>query len=308
MKRVLVTGAAGLLGCHLVHHLRQQGVHIIALGRQPKRDDSYIAMGDAPWCPTRLARIIETAEPDAIFHLAGGVVGSHAELQQLNVSMALGLMQALREVQVRPLLVCCGSAAEYGSAIVDGVPVCETAKCAPLGVYGATKLAQTSAALAFAESTGTPVLVARIFNPIGPGMPTYLALGDFARQIARLHASSGVLRTGNIHVFRDFIDIEHVTKALWVLAQNPDARGVVNICSGQATELSMLVELLIDGSGKNITIETIPSRLRPGEVSVVVGSTALLASLGAAPPPTNHADVIARVWQDAERRWARHDS
>ena len=57
------------------------------------------------------------------------------------------------------------------------------------------------------------------FNPIGPGMPTYLALGDFARQIAGLHASSGVLRTGNIHVFRDFIDIEHVTKALWVLAQ-----------------------------------------------------------------------------------------
>jgi hypothetical protein len=75
---------------------------------------------------------------------------------------------------------------------------------------------------------------------------------------------------------------------------------VVNICSGRATELSKLVEMLIDVSGKKITIETISSRTRPEELGVVVGSTAFLAKLGAAPPQTDYADVVERVWKAAE--------
>jgi GDP-4-dehydro-6-deoxy-D-mannose reductase len=205
---------------------------------------------------------------------------------------------------MHPLLVCCGSAAEYGQAITDGVPVCESTTCAPTSSYGATKLAQTYAALAFAEETGTPVLVTRIFNPIGPGMPAYLALGDFARQIAIIPESHGVLRTGNIDVCRDFIDVKHVVGALIALAQNPGARGIVNICSGRAIALRKLANLLIDVSAKNITIETLPDRLRRGEVPVVVGSTARLVKLGGAPPPTNFEETVARVWREAALRWA----
>ncbi len=304
MQRAIITGADGFLGRHLAHELRQHGVHVTALGRQPRLEASYITMGDAPWCSTRLARIVETAEPDIIFHLVGGAVGSQAELERLNVGVAASVMRALQDVAAQPLLVFAGSAAEYGSGVVDGVPVCETATCVPVSSYGATKLAQTHAALAFAEATGTPVLIARIFNPIGPGMPIHLALGEFARQIAMLRGGRGVLQTGNIHAFRDFIDVEHVVTALRRLAQNIDARGVVNVCSGQATELRTLVEMLIEVSGKNVDIETIPSRLRPGEFRAVVGSTALLSRLGAAPPQTDYADVMARVWRDAETRWA----
>jgi GDP-4-dehydro-6-deoxy-D-mannose reductase len=260
-------------------------------------------MGDAPWCPARLAEIIETAEPDAVFHLAGGAVGSLADLEQLNVGVMTSVMCALRDIQARPLLVCCGSAAEYGSAVVDGVPVRETAACAPTSPYGASKLAQTKAALEFSEATGTPVLVARIFNPIGPGLPPYLALGDFARQIAALPAR-GVLWTGNLHVFRDFIDVEHVAHALLTLARNSAARGVVNVCSGEATQLSGLVQLLIDLSGKDVAIRSVAARTRKDEIAFMVGSTALLAQFGARPPRADHADVIARLWHHAETYWA----
>jgi GDP-4-dehydro-6-deoxy-D-mannose reductase len=304
IQRAIVTGAEGFLGLHLVRDLQQQGVCVTGLARRPAPNAPYVAMGDAPWSPTRLARIIERAEPDVIFHLVGGAAGSQAELERLNVGVAASLMRALQRVQARPLLVCCGSAAEYGAAITDGVPARESMTCVPSSVYGATKLAQTNAALAFAERSGTPVLIARIFNPIGPGMPPYLALGEFARQIAGLRNSHGVLQTGNIQVSRDFIDVEHVARAFRKLARNSAARGVVNICSGQATRLSTLVELLIQASGKAVTLETIPARVRPDEMSVVVGDTTLLASLGAAPPQTNYGDVVERVWQDAKTRRA----
>lgn len=303
VRRAIVTGADGFLGRHLVHNLEQHGVAVTALTRRARPEASYIAMGDAPWCPASLATIVETAEPDAIFHLVGGAFGSEAELEQLNRGVATSVMRALRAVRARPLLVCCGSAAEYGAAIVDGVPICETAVCAPISAYGASKLAQTYAALEFSEATGTPVLVARIFNPLGQGMPPYLALGDFARQIAVL-SSGGVLQTGNIHVFRDFIDVRHVTQALWTLAQNPVARGVVNICSGEATQLSTLVQLLIDVSGKNVTVQQASARVRANELAVIVGSTARLTSFGAALPRTDYTDVLWRVWRFAETQWA----
>jgi nucleoside-diphosphate-sugar epimerase len=302
MQRAIVTGAEGFLGGHLVRDLEQRGLRVTGLARRPGPETPHIAMGDAPWSVACLARIIERAEPDVIFHLVGGAVGSAAELERLNLGVTKSLMLALDQARVRPLLVCCGSAAEYGAAIIDGVPACETAICAPSSAYGTAKLAQTKAALAFAESSGTPVLVARIFNPIGPGMPPYLALGEFARQIASLPSSDGILQTGNIHVLRDFIDVEDVARAFWTLAHNPAARGVVNICSGQATRLSTLVELLIAASGKTMTLEIIPERVRQGELNVVIGDTTLLASHGAA-PHTDYRQVVERTWQDARMRW-----
>jgi GDP-4-dehydro-6-deoxy-D-mannose reductase len=303
VRRAIVTGADGFLGRHLVDVLERHGVVVTTLTRRSRPNASCIAMGDAAWRPARLAEIVEAAEPDAIFHMVGGTVGSRAELEQSNLGVTKTLMQALRTIGARPLLVCCGSATEYGAAIVDGVPVSETNACAPVGPYGASKLAQTNAALEFSETTGTPVLVARIFNPIGPGMPPHLALGDFARQIAELPAC-GTLQTGNVHVYRDFIDVEHMANSLWMLAINPMARGIVNLCSGEATQLIRLVERLIDLSGKNVAIQPVPARMRADELASVVGSTTLLARLGAAPPPTDHADVVARIWHHAKSHWA----
>lgn len=298
MRRVIVTGAGGFLGRHVTRDLRRHGVQVTTLGRQPSSDPSCLAMGRAPWSETRVAEAINSVGPDAIFHLAGGAVGSPEELDRLNTGLAKTIVAAIAATGARPLFVCCGSAAEYGAAFVDGVPATEATQCLPVSPYAVSKLAQTRAALAFAATGAAPVLVARIFNPIGPGMPENLALGDFARQIAAIREPRGVIRTGNLHVFRDFIDIEHVAAALRILAQNPKARGVVNVCSGEATELRSLVRALADVSGKDIEIVEDPSRLRPGELRTVIGSTSRLVELGAMPPRTDYVDAVARLWRD----------
>jgi GDP-4-dehydro-6-deoxy-D-mannose reductase len=171
----------------------------------------------------------------------------------------------------------------------------------PLSAYGRSKLAQTRAALAYGEATGTPVLVARIFNPIGAGLPTHLALGAFAEQIASVTGPCGTLRTGNIDVKRDFIDVRYVAAMLFNLASKPAARGIINICSGKAVWLRSLVKNLIAVSGKSIAIETDPSRLRPSELRVIVGSTALLAKHGERPPPTDYSAVLAQIWTAAQK-------
>lgn len=299
-RRALVTGAAGFLGCHLVRELERHGTRVTGLARNGAAGSPHIAMGDAPWDPRRLAGIIEGAEPDVVFHLAGGTAGTAAQLEAMNVGLARSVMEALGLARARPLLVCCGSAAEYGSAVTDGAATPETVACVPLSAYGASKLTQTRAALAFGEAGGTRVLVARIFNAIGPRMPPHLALGDFARQIAALPPHGGVLRAGNLEAARDFIDVELVALALRLLAQNPDAGGVVNVCSGQATRLARLVEMLISASGKPVRPELDPKRVRGGELRAMFGDPGLLWRLTGRLEETDYPAVTARIWQDAE--------
>jgi GDP-4-dehydro-6-deoxy-D-mannose reductase len=245
-------------------------------------------------------RALSAAEPDTVFHLAGALQGSRAELVQANVGLARGLLSALRELNARPTLIFAGSAAEYGRSVIDGVPIHEELLCTPGGPYGESKLAQTHAALSFAEQTGGRVVVARIFNPIGPDMPSHLALGDFARQIATMNGDRGCLVTGDIDVARDFLDVTQVAAMLAGLAKNPRANGIVNICSGVPTVMRRLIEIMIAKSGKSIDIRVDPGRLRPGEPRVLFGSTSRLASL--LPPPAEIEAAVAAILAAAEKR------
>jgi GDP-4-dehydro-6-deoxy-D-mannose reductase len=300
MRSALVTGGQGFIGRNLVKALRERGVDVRTLGRRQSMDTTHIVMDEASWDSFAFSRILEELAPDCIFHFAGKARGTPAELNHANLGLLQGLLRTLRRIIPQPRLVIAGSAAEYGSAIRDGEPVRETAMCAPRSAYGASKQAQTRAALNYADATGTSVLVARIFNPLGPGMPTHLAIGDFAHQIATMPRDRGTLRVGNIDVRRDMIDVEHLATLLCQVAANPDAHGVINVCSGQAPVLRELVEMLIDRSGRKVDIEVDWARVRGNEPRAIIGSTDLLAKLGCPPPPTDFPAVIARVCEEME--------
>jgi len=298
MRKAIVTGGRGFIGRHLVNELCCRGIEVRTIGRSRSidaTDATDIVLEETLWDSQALDRVFEATAPDCIFHLAGAARGTTAELARVNVELFRCILRALKRTGLRPRLVVAGSAAEYGSAIRDGEAVRETAICSPLSDYGASKQAQTRAALAYAENTGTSVLVARIFNPLGPKMPTHLAIGDFANQIASMPRNCGTLRVGNIDVRRDMIDIEHVTALLYGLAENVDASGVVNLCSGQAPLLRDLVEMLIEGCGGEIDLEIDWARVRGNETHTIIGSTDLLAQYGCLPPPTDFPAVIARV-------------
>ena len=297
MRRALVTGGRGFIGRHLVRSLRGLGCRVATVGRSPHRTLRISFSTRRPGRHRRLATSSNAKSRTGFSILPDRRPGRASNSTVRTYGTTLALLEGLARTARTPLLVCAGSAAEYGAAIRDGEPVAETLACAPVSDYGISKHAQSCAALRFAEETGHRVIVARVFNPIGADMPAHLALGSFARQIAASSDRSCCLRVGNLNVQRDMIDVEHAAKILIDLAFTENARGVVNVCSGQAPLLRDLVDCMISSSGRNVSLEVDPARVRPGEIRTIVGSTARLAEFGCLPPPTDFPAVVARIWE-----------
>jgi nucleoside-diphosphate-sugar epimerase len=300
VKTAFVTGASGFIGRHLVATLKRTGWRV-AVARHGSHADQGPDLGPFPWTAARIRVALSDVAPDAVFHLAGlSRASSAAELFQANTVVAAELLDAVAREKRAPKVVLAGSAAEYGRVPLEAIPVTEAHPCRPVTDYAVSKHAQTLLALARASS-GQPVLIARIWNPVGAGMPGHLALPNFAEQIATMPLGGGVLRVGNLDVVRDFIDVWELARLLVRLAEHPDAGGVVNLCSGRGYVLRELVEALVRCSGRNVKLVQEPSRIRVGEPVLLYGDTSRLKSFGLQPVAPDFDTILPRLLSVAAR-------
>jgi GDP-4-dehydro-6-deoxy-D-mannose reductase len=187
-------------------------------------------------------------------------------------------------------VVLIGSAAEYGYVPTSDLPVSEEHVCSPQTAYGVSKFAQTLLGL---SQRRRPVLCARLFNPVGPGMPSYLALGDFTD---RVRHGETELRVGNLDVRRDFICADEAARLIGALCAIPDAFGqVINICVGEAFRLKDIVDQLIEIAPQAVSIVTDPLRVRGGEMPEFYGSTARLQRYGLTPSRPDFTSILGRM-------------
>lgn len=294
--RVLVTGASGFVGRAVLQQLRIRGVKTVAVSRRLRAavagEEQRILSkpGDA----AEVRDLLLSVNPQAVMHLAGvSSAPSYSELYEANVIFAANLLDAALAMACKPKMLIVGSAAEYGPVPAAQLPVREDFVCRPNTAYGASKLAQTSHAL-IGSSRGLPVVIARLFNPIGPGMPKSLALGSFAHQIAQMGSCGGVLTTGDLDAVRDFMDVQVAAKLLVDLTLDDVGAGeVVNVCTGEGQRLLDLTQRLIDISGIPVELKHDGARRGNSEVKAFVGDPAKLQSLGLSCAPSD-LDIILK--------------
>jgi nucleoside-diphosphate-sugar epimerase len=283
MKQVLITGAGGFCGQHLQRYLRRQGLSVHTMGRHSQPGDQHHDLIDVTDAGA-IAAILTQVCPDYIVHLAGVASAPQAAtFYQVNASYAAALLQALEQTGLAascPTLLV-GTSAEYGAITPEQVPIVETTTVAPYHHYGISKLAQTHMGIAAAR-TGRPVIMARPFNIIGPGMPPHLSVESFAQQIAAIQRGERepVITVGNLGSSRDFIDVATVVPIYWQLLQNPAAYGqVINVCSGQGIVMADLLQTLIDLSGVQVSVQVDPARFKALDIPVHYGYTQKLSKL-----------------------------
>lgn len=281
--RVLVTGASGFLGRHLVTQLRQRqdDVHRLSAHSASRAHTEHAI--ESVQDRIGLTSLLKRLKPDIIYHLAG--TSNPQQLEQfgpVNMAFAKTLFESIRLaplVGVPTLVV--GSAAEYGVHPIESMPLREETAARPVGPYGFTKYGQTLISQSF-HSVDHPIVIARLFNVVGAGMPSHLSLANFARQLLDLKGASEhtTLRVGNLDTSRDYLLAKTVIDAFIRLVQEPRSYGqVVNICSGTATPIRDLLKQLMNTVGIHPITEVDSGRLKSSDTPIHYGSNQRLLSL-----------------------------
>lgn len=297
--RILVLGATGYLGTHVVQRLRTlPGVRVLLGGRSPVADVRVDLATDRP---QDLASALAAAAADAVVNCAGATGGDAVTLAEVNARGPALLCAALRDAAPGSRLVHLGSAAEYGPT-EPGVRVTESAATRPAGPYGATKLAGTVAVTA----SGLDAVVLRVGNPVGPGAPPTGLPGRVAALLADAGDDPGVtLRLGDLSAYRDFVDVHDVARAaqLAVTAEGPVPL-VLNVGGGDARPVRELVRTLADAAGFRglIAEEEAGGSARSAQVSWQCSDiTAARDALGWSPSHSLAASAAA-LWEAARPR------
>jgi nucleoside-diphosphate-sugar epimerase len=299
--RILITGASGFLGRHLVEAAKDHVVIRATRGRLSS-GPGELALGEDFWDRGVFRRALAEAEPDVVFHCAG--VTQSVDARQcflVNSALAAELLHAIGAQKTPARVIMIGSAAEYGNVPAEAVPVVETRPCEPRTLYGVAKHAQTLLGLAAAAS-GLPVLVARLFNPVGVGMPAHLALSSFAAQIASAKPD-GAIRVGDLSAERDFLDVEEASRILLGLAERAHwPWPLLNLCSGRAYRIGDLLTDMFTFASKPLLIEYDLKRMRPDDMKTFFGSAARLSSIGLTPQAPDFGSLLPKLLSHASQK------
>ncbi len=273
-KKILVTGAGGFIGTALVPCLAQKrGVTVLGLGRRSTPSGNLHYHQVDLLNKKQLKIFLKQERPDFIFHLAGGRSGEISQLFSNNISTTVNLFEAIRQLgRYHPRVVIAGSAAEYGQVTGLRRPIPENTPAHPLSLYGWIKFLQTQTGLYYA-GLGEDVVIARLFNILGAGIPEDMAAGKFARDITALEKSSrsSILNVSNLDGVRDFLDVRDICEALVLLCSKGKKGEIYNICSQKGIVMRELLAAMIAAS-KRTGIKVKENKKSKSGVIYAVGS------------------------------------
>lgn len=295
-KKAIITGIEGFIGRNLNNYLVGQGIEVFGIDRNTVSANNMYKI-DLSNTDSKLSELFERIEPDYIFH-ASGVISSHniQDYYHSNVIGTLNLFEALRKcTSCNPKIISIGSSAEYGIVSEDDLPITEDYIERPYNHYGISKLAQTKICLDYASKYNLNVIAVRLFNVLGRDVSNNLSVGTFINQ-AKNAKDGDYINVGNLKAKRDYIDVFDAVELIWRVA-NSDDRNIINICSGQATSMAEILDLIIKFSNKSLFIKEDPKRLKSNDIMLHFGSNAKLISLLGKYSFTNIQDTIKRVFE-----------
>jgi NAD dependent epimerase/dehydratase len=271
-KKILVTGADGFIGSHLVEHLAGRGHDVRAFV-------FYNSIGSRGWLDgAALGKNVEFFAGDirdaasvrtalrgcqVVMHLAALISIPYSyqapeSFIDTNIRGTLNVLQAARELEVEKV-VHTSTSEVYGTARF--VPITEEHPLQGQSPYSASKIAADQMAIAYYSSFDVPVAIMRPFNTYGPRQSARAVVPTAITQIA---AGKRVLRLGALHPTRDFNYVGDTVRAFVATAESDASAGeVINIGSNFEVSIGDTVRLIAEVMDAEISVQTDDDRLRP---------------------------------------------
>lgn len=289
-KPVLVTGADGFIGSHLVELLLAKGFNVRALCQY----NSFNYWGWLEDIHNERLEVVcgDVRDPNfcreicngvgTVFHLAALIAIPYSYVApdsyvDTNIRGTLNMCQAARDMNVDRIIVTSTSEV-YGTA--QYVPIDEKHPRQPQSPYSATKIGADAIAKSFYNAFDLPLVIARPFNTYGPRQSARAIIPTIIGQIAK---GERQIKVGDLTPTRDFNYVADTSRGFLALAEAPDEvlGRDINIATG--TEVSMKTTLETIAALMNADVEYItdPQRLRPSksEVFRLCGDNTLITTL-----------------------------
>jgi len=297
--RILVTGARGFVGRHLMEALAAA------------YPDSALLAPVFDLCDAEgVEAAVRTAQPDVCVHLAAVSYVAVARQNpdhawQVNLHGTLRLAWAILRHAPHCQMIFVSSADAYGGSLGSHAKSDESVPLAPMNIYAATKAA-ADLAIGSMVSDGLRSARLRPFNHTGPGQAAHFVVASFARQIARVVTGlqAPILEVGNLDTWRDFLDVRDICAAYVACIGQGDTLppgAILNLASGKARRIGDILTDLQALAGVDLEVRIHPSRVRQTEAHMACGdATNARALLGWQPaiPWTQTLSDVLRYWQD----------
>jgi GDP-4-dehydro-6-deoxy-D-mannose reductase len=294
MKKILITGATGFVGTHLVSYLLSLEKYEIygtyrsegSLENYPYKDRIKFVKADLA-DKEQFKSALSQVKPDAVFHLAAQAAISESirhplETLHNNIDSELFLFESLRELEMlNTKIMIVLSADVYGYVLPEDLPIDEATPFRPGNPYAVSKIACDFLAYQYFRSYKLPIVRLRSFTHIGPGQKTGFVTSDFAKQIAEIEKGKqeAVIRVGNLDAKRDFTDVRDIVRAYALLLEKGEPGDVYNIGSGMSRKISEVLEFFLSKAKVSIKSETDPDKLRPSDIPDFVADFSKLQKL-----------------------------
>jgi NAD dependent epimerase/dehydratase len=289
MTKILVTGADGFIGSHLVELLLKRGCRVKALSYYNSfnywgwlddisHPDLEVVTGDVR--DSHICNFL-TKDIDIVYHLAAliAIPYSYAapdSYVDTNIKGTLNICQAARENKVKRVLITSTSEV-YGTA--KYVPIDENHPRQPQSPYSASKIGADAIAMSFFNAFKLPVTIVRPFNTYGPRQSARAIIPTIITQIA---SGKREIKLGDLTPTRDFNYVKDTCKGFIELAECEAAIGQeVNICSNYEISMRAVLELIARLMNANVKFVEDFQRVRPenSEVFRLWGDNSKIKSL-----------------------------
>ena len=276
MKNVLVTGADGFIGSHLVELLLSEGFNVRALSQynsfnywgwldQMQHPRLEVVCGDVR-APNYCREIVRGC--DTVLHLAALIAIPYSYVApesyvDTNIRGTLNICQACRDLGVERLLVTSTSEV-YGTA--QYVPIDEKHPRQPQSPYSATKIGADAIAKSFYNAFNLPVVIARPFNTYGPRQSARAIIPTIITQIAN---GERQIKIGDLSPTRDFNYVKDTCRGFLALAKAQGVEGEeINICTNSEISMMDTLKLIAKIMGADVEWVRDPQRIRPSKSEV----------------------------------------
>lgn len=295
-RNILVTGAGGMVGSHMVEQLYSRGDNVTGIWHKNKKNIEQIT---APvkliQCDLRygqgIDQIIMDTLPEEIYHLAAQSYPtvswvSPSETIDVNICGQISVFEAIKKARkyvksgYDPMVVVACSSAEYGETLnkLEGeeIYVREDAALLPLHPYGVSKVGQDLLAFQYFMNDHIRCIRARIFNSTGTRKVNDVTSDFTKRAVLAERSGDHVLRVGNLETKRAIMDQRDLVNALILLAEKGQAGDVYNISSEYVYQMRDIVTMIEEEVGFKFNIEVDPQLLRPTDERIIVGDVTKL--------------------------------